>query len=97
MTIDELINDFLQGKTSGTNGSEKKPGNIKIVDDKLLHYETALLQRKSDYYVLNYSRYSRTTGVLQNKLKEKIKNYEYKVVTKIPRGYCDDLENYKGE
>lgn len=97
MTIDELIDGFLHGMTDGINGKNKYTGNVKIINDKLFHYETVLLQRKPNYYILNYSRYSRTTGVLQNKIKDKLVNFDYKIVTKIPRGYNGDLEQTKGE
>lgn len=89
MTIDVLIDEFLKGATEGVNGT----GKLKIEGNKLIHYETVLLEKFDETYILNYSRYSRTTGVLQNKLKDKIKNYEYKLVTKIPRGYSGSLSD----
>lgn len=95
MTIDVLIDEFLKGAKEGTNVS----GNLKIEGNKLIHYETVLLERCEGYYILNYSRYSMTTGVLQNKLRERLKSLTYKTVTKIPRGYSGSLiENIeKGE
>lgn len=87
MTIDVLIDEFISGKTEGSNVS----GKLKISGDKLIHYETVILERYNDSFILNYSRYSMTTGVLQNKIRDKIKDYNYFTLTKVPRGFLGSL------
>ena len=79
MTIDELVDEYLAGKQEGINGG-RKGGNLKICQNKLIHYNTTLLERVDDGYILNTSMYSRTSGVLQNKLRNKLKENECKYI-----------------
>ena len=85
MTIDLLLDEFIAGKTSGQNGNGSRKGNLTIREKLLVHYETTMLERTDDGYILNASRYSRTSGVLQNKLREKFKEYGLGKVKKVDR------------
>ena len=53
-----------------------------------------MLERTDDGYILNASRYSRTSGVLQNKLREKFKEYGLGKVKKVPRDYSGTSINF---
>lgn len=64
----ELTIMFLNGATSGRAGTKTNPGNLRIAGDQLIHYETPILERYKDGYLLNRSRYSIQTGRLQKML-----------------------------
>jgi len=82
----QLVNDFIAGATMGNSGS-----NLRIVGDKLIHYETVIAERYNDEFLLNITRYSIQTGRLQKILKEAIPNDVIKYVKSVPKGYRGTL------
>ena len=62
MTNEQLMKEFLNGATKG------KAGNLKIEGDKLIQYSTTIAQFVNGQCVVNVTKYSKTTTVLQNKL-----------------------------
>lgn len=56
----DLIAKFFNGGTTG-HGS-----NLYIDNDKLIEYSTTLAQRVNGGYILNTTKYSRTTSKIQN-------------------------------
>lgn len=97
-TIDELLDDFFSGKREGSNGIDNT-GNLRINNGVLIHYKTPLLERNGDEYILNTSAYSRTTGVLQNRLRNKIRDHGFKFceVRGVPKDYSESLIHFVKE
>lgn len=63
MTNEKLMKEFLNGATKG------KAGNLKIEGSRLIQYDTTIAQFINGQVVINITKYSQTTTVLQNKLK----------------------------
>ena len=68
----QLIDMFINGETNAISGTAKNPGTLKIDGDQLIHYNTPILERTSDKYILNITRYSLQTGQVQKKIKASI-------------------------
>lgn len=72
MNFQELINSFIEGKKNGVAGTTNKPGNLKIENDQLIHYNTPILERYGNKFILNITRYSLQTSMVQKKIKASI-------------------------
>lgn len=59
----DLIKRFRNGATSG------RCGNLEIDGDNLINYSTVIAKRVGDGIILNNRKYSRTTSVIQNTIK----------------------------
>lgn len=94
MTFQELIDKFLNGAEKGVSGSEKKPGNLKIEKNQLIHYQTPILERHGANYILNITRYSLQTGQVQKKIKSKITEKNLVYVKSVERGPHTTLANF---
>lgn len=81
MTTEKVIMSFLDGATKG------KASSIKIDGDVLLNYHTAIAQRINGVVVLNITKYSPTTSVHQNKLKNML--YNAKMIDNVPEDTAD--------
>lgn len=66
MTKKELLTAFVNGAEHG------RGSNLIIVGNKLINYNTVIAERKGNKITLNSSRYSRTTSVNQNMLRQLI-------------------------
>lgn len=71
----DLIRKFRNGATSG------KCGNLKIIGNCLINYSTIIAQRVENGIKLNTRKYSRTTSIIQNTIKNE----------------CNVVEEYIGE
>ena len=91
-----LAKAFVDGANEGCIGSKRNPGNLKIVGNQLFHYETPILERSADnQFILNVSRYSQVTGLIQKWLKnETLIETSYKEAHKVPYGYKGTLEDF---
>ncbi|WP_029071021.1 hypothetical protein [Kandleria vitulina] len=93
VTIEQLIESFMDGDTNGITGTKSSPGDLKIIGDQLIHYMTPILERyNTDSYIFNMTQYSIQTGRVQKIIKAKIKDYI--IVKKIPRDYKGKLSDY---
>lgn len=93
-TMKYIINDFIEGATEGISGTQSNPGNLKIVGDRIIHFNTPILERYEGRYLLNMTRYSIQTGRLQKLIKELIDEEQYVVVLKVPMDTKDSLRKY---
>ena len=91
MNQSQLVKEFYNGATSGASSGG---ANLKIDNDKLIHYEKVILQRYRDKFILNMSRYSVITGRIQKYIQELIPKEELIIVTKVEMGYEGDLSIY---
>jgi hypothetical protein len=95
MTIKNLIELFLDGEENGYTGTKSSPGNLKIVKDKLFHYDTVIAERANDTIYVNLSQYSIQTGNVQKQLKAALVGKEFIAVKKVPRDYKGSLVAYE--
>lgn len=58
VTIQQLIDEFISGKDEGITGTKTNPGNLKIVNGQLIHYQTPIAERVGDRFLINLTRYS---------------------------------------
>lgn len=93
-TFQEVIDMFLSGETDGYAGTKKNPGNLRIIDDQLLHYSTPIAERYDDKYLLNITRYSIQTGQVQKKLKASISEDKRIDVRQVPPDTRLSLRDY---
>lgn len=91
MTQEQLVVEFINGAVEGVSGGG---GNLKIKQNKLIHYQTSIAQREPDKIILNMTRYSLVTGRIQKMVREKTKSEELAIVYKVPEGYCGDLKEF---
>ena len=82
ITFQNLIDMFIAGKTSGVSGTR---GNLKIVGDQLIHYDTVIAERYNKKIIVNETRYSRITGQIQKMLKQSISNESIIIVGGVPK------------
>ena len=60
----DLIRNFINGNTEGY------ASNLKIEGDELINYYTTIAYRFKNYIVLNKDKYSKTTSINQNMIRE---------------------------
>ena len=94
ITSKTLIESFLNGATDGISGSRSNPGNLKIVEDKLFHYNTVIAERCGDKILVNYTRYSVQTGRVQKILKELVPEDKFVQLMHVPIEYRESLKKY---
>ena len=95
MKIRNVIDLFLDGAENGHTGTKSCPGNLKIVKDKLFHYDTVIAERVNETIYVNLSQYSIQTGNVQKQLKEALNDTKYAAVKKVPRDYKGSLVDYE--
>ncbi len=88
MTQEQLIDEFLNGATEGVCGGS---GNLKIKEDKLIHYQTAIAQRYGEKVIINVTRYSLVTGRLQKMLNQKVEEEKQIVARRVKEGHNGSL------
>lgn len=85
-----LIQHFINGETSGNIG------NLTIQNDYLIHFDTVIIERVNQGYILNLTRYSIQTGRFQNQLIEMIPPDKIvKKAIKVPVDYIGSLVDFK--
>jgi hypothetical protein len=84
MTNLELIKSFNRGVKKGHSGgrdSDTKKYNLRIEGDNLVNYSTIIAKRGlNGAIVLNKKKYSQTTSIIQNKIRQ----------------YCNVVEEVEG-
>ena len=91
MTQKQLIHEFLTGATEGvSNGGQ----NLRIKQDKLIHFNTAIAERYGDKYILNVSRYSIVTGRLQKLIRESVDDKHLLIAKRVLKDYQGTLIDY---
>ena len=95
MTIKNVIELFLNGAESGHTGTKSIPRNLRIVENKLFHYDTVIAERTNEKIYVNLSRHSIQTGNVQKQLKEALIGEKYIAVKKVPRDYKGSLVDYE--
>jgi hypothetical protein len=94
ITFQQLINMFVDGATEGYSGTKTNRGNLKIVGDQLIHYNTPIAERFGNKIILNTTRYSLQTGQLQKKIKETIPDEKRIDVKRVPSDNNVSLKDY---
>ena len=95
MTIRMLIDSFLDGATEGVTGTKSNPGNLRIINNQLIHYQTPIAERIDNYRIIvNLSQYSIQTGNVQKQLKQALDEKPYIAVKKVPRDYKGSLKDF---
>ena len=95
MNFQSLIDLFISGETSGRAGTKSAPGNLYIQQEQLIHYNTPIMERYKDTYIVNLSQYSIQTGRVQKMLKETLGGTQYYWVLRVPRDYKGSLSEFK--
>lgn len=94
VTPDNLIDAFLAGKTSMRTWTTRKPGPLRIVNDKIISFETVICERFGDFYIVNPRFYFKQTEIAQNILLARIPK-EKQILTKdVPFVYRGSLTEY---
>lgn len=91
MTQEQLIDEFLNGATEGVCGGS---GNLKIKEDKLIHYQTAIAQRYGEKVIINVTRYSLVTGRLQKMLNQKVEEDKQIIARRVKEGHNGSLVEF---
>ena len=94
ITFQQVIDQFVAGEKEGYSGTAKNHGNLRIEEDKLIHYNTPILERYGDKFIFNITRYSIQTGQLQKKIKTSIEEEKRIEVKRVPAGTKDSLKAY---
>lgn len=94
MIFQKLIDTFIEGSTSGISGTATKPGNLKIIGNQLIHYNTPILERHENKFILNITRYSLQTGQVQKKIKATIDEKDLLYVKGIEKGPKTTLKDF---
>lgn len=90
MRNNDLISKFVNGGTRGTGS------NMYIDNDKLIEWNTCLAQRVNGGYILNLTKYSRTTSRWQNDIKYYVGSKVVATVNGLDFG-VKDLTRYTAE
>lgn len=90
----QLIEKFLNGEEEGYTGTDINPGSLKIIRNQLIHYDTVILERYNDEFILNITRYSLQTGKVQKKIKERIDASNRLHVEQVPINTTQSLQTF---
>ena len=91
MTQEQLVKEFLSGATGGICGGA---GNLKILDNKLIHYQTVIAERVDGKVFLNMTRYSVVTGRIQKMVQTSVEQDNLVEVKRVQEGYKNSLQNF---
>lgn len=89
-----IITDFIDGARDGISGSKSNPGNLKISEDQIIHFNTPILERTEEGFILNMTRYSVQTGRLQKLINEAVDNDLLSIVLRVPMDYKGSLLDF---
>ena len=90
----QLIEKFINGEEERYTGTDLNPGTLKIIRDQLIHYDTVILERYNDVFILNTTRYSLQTGKVQKKIKERIDTFNRLHVEQVPINTTQSLQTF---
>lgn len=90
----ELIDAFLLGEINMRTGTKKNPGPLRIMNDKIICFETVICERYGDKYIVNPKFYSRQTAIAQNILLERIPKDKQIMTSGVPFTYWGSLVEY---
>ena len=90
----ELVVAFLGGETDGFTGSSKALSNLRIKGDFVVHFSTNILERSPEGFILNVTRYSRQTNILQDAMKVALNGMDYQIAVGVPMDYRGHLSGY---
>lgn len=81
----EVVEAFFNGQNSG------KTTNLYIENNKLVNYYTALAERVprgdgSFHFILNETKYSRSTSAIQSMIRKEAQNHSFETVDNKPMG-----------
>ena len=63
-TCEKVIMNFIDGLSEGEEGAVSSTKTVSIHGDQLFHYNTPIIERMNESFILNTSRYSLATGQL---------------------------------
>ena len=90
VTFKDVIDAFLSGEIEGVSAT----GTLKIRGDQLVHYNTPIMERDGERFIINASRYSLATGQLQKQIKNIIPEELQVIVKRIPADYNGSLKDF---
>ena len=90
----ELVDAFLMGETNLRTWTKHKPGPLRIMNDKMICFETVICERYGDRYIVNPEFYSRQTEIAQNILFAKIPHEKIVIARGVPFIYWGSLVEY---
>ena len=91
LTQEQVIEKFIAGDVEAVCGGGH---NLRIQQDKLIHYQTPIAERYGDKIIINVTRYSLVTGRLQKMLVEKIPEEKQVIVRRVAEGAKGSLKDY---
>ena len=89
-----LIEAFLAGETNMRTWTRSKPGPLRIMNDKVISFETVICERYGDKYIINPRFYSKQTAIAQNILLSLIPEEKQILAKDVPFIYWGSLEEY---
>lgn len=94
ITPTELVDAFLLGETNMRTGTKKNPGPLRIMNDKMICFETVICERYQNKYIVNPKFYSRQTAIAQDILLTRIPKDKQILTSGVPFTYWGSLEEY---
>lgn len=94
ITPTELVDAFLLGETNLRTGTKKNPGPLRIINDKMICFETVICERYQNKYIVNPKFYSRQTAIAQDILLARIPKDKQILTSGVPFTYWGSLEEY---
>ena len=94
ITPTELVDAFLSGETNMRTGTKKNPGPLRIMNDKMICFETVICERYQNKYIVNPKFYSTQTAIAQDILLTRIPKDKQILTSGVPFTYWGSLEEY---
>ena len=85
----ELFRQFLE-----ENLQNGEAGNGHVRNNQYIHYQTPILERYDDKYILNQTRYSIVTGQIQKRMRNAIPEDKIIIVKGVSEGYKGSLKDF---
>lgn len=89
----ELVEGFLGGAVEGFSGSSLALSNLKIKGSQIIHFSTPILERAGERYILNMTRYSKQTDMLQKTIAAALPADSYDIVQGVEMDYRGSLSD----
>lgn len=94
ITPGELVDAFLAGETDMRTWTKARPGPLRIMNDKIICFETVICERYCGKYIINSQFYSRQTEIVQRILLDRIPSDKQILVKGVPFVYWGSLAEY---
>lgn len=91
MTQEQLVDHFIAGDAEGVCGGAR---NLRIAQEKLIHFQTPIAERANGKIYINVTRYSMVTGRLQKMLVERVPRDAQVIVKRVEEGTKRSLTEY---